>query len=164
MNNIYVDSDLEKELFKAISKQVTDNVPKLYIQDIISGRVFEYGKNCHDRLVISEDGRCLYYENLQNGDGSDVGNYRFYYEKPKIETEEDKRYAYDIEEWARNVEHLSVTELLAEERKNLVKEIRQDLANKLTYNINDLENIMVICNKINSVLDKFERGELCENQ
>lgn len=53
-----------------------------------------------------------------------------------------------------------LSDALAEERKNLVKEIREDLANKLTYNINDLENIMVICNKINSVLDKFERGEL----
>ena len=36
----------EKELLKAVLKQVTDNVPKLYIQNVVSGRVFEYGKNC----------------------------------------------------------------------------------------------------------------------
>ena len=39
-------------ILKAISRQTTDNVPKLYIQDVESGRVFEYGKNCHDRLLL----------------------------------------------------------------------------------------------------------------
>lgn len=116
MNNI-------EEFLKAISRQVTDNVPKLYIQDVVSGRVFEYGGNCHDRLLISEDGRSLTYYNLQNGDGSCVGDYRFYYEKPKIETEEDKRYAYDIDEWARMVKHQSISELLAKERKRVIEKI-----------------------------------------
>ena len=121
MNNI------EEELMKAISKQITDNVPKLYIQNIVSGRVFEYGKNCHDKLLISEDGRSLTYYNLQDGDGSCVGDYRFYYEKPKIETEEDKRNACDIDEWARTVEHQSISELLAEERKKVVGELKVDI-------------------------------------
>lgn len=113
MNNI------EEELLKAISRQVTDNVPKLYIQDVVSGRVFEYGGNCHDRLVISEDGRSLTYYNLQNGDGSCVGDYRFFYEKPLDETD------FDADEWARTVEHQSISELLAEERKKVVQEIRK---------------------------------------
>ena len=65
----------------------------------------------------------------------------------------------DVREYRDECPLALLSDRLAEERKNLVKEIRQDLANKLTYNINDLENIMVICNKINSVLDKFERGE-----
>ena len=34
-----------EEWLKSISRQVTDNVPKLYIQDVVSGRVFEYGGN-----------------------------------------------------------------------------------------------------------------------
>ena len=113
MNNI------EEEWIKAISRQVTDNVPKLYIQDVVSGRVFEYGGNCHDRLLISEDGRSLTYYNLQNGDGSCVGDYRFYYEKPEDETD------FDADEWARMVKHQSIKELLAEERKKVVQEIRE---------------------------------------
>jgi hypothetical protein len=121
MNNI------DKRFLEAISTQATDNVPKLYIQDVVSGRVFEYGGNCHDRLLISEDGRSLTYYNLQNGDGSCVGDYRFYYEKPKIETEEDKRNAFDIDEWARMVKHQSISELLAEERKRVVGELKVDI-------------------------------------
>ena len=115
MNNI------EEELLKAISRQVTDNVPKLYIQDVVSGRVFEYGGNCHDRLVISEDGRRLTYYNLQNGDGSCVGDYRFFYEKPEDETD------FDADEWARMVKHQSISQLLAEERKIVCNQVRVDI-------------------------------------
>lgn len=111
MNNI------ENEFFKAVMKQVTNNVPKLYIQNVVSGRVFEYGKNCHDKLLISEDGRSLTYYNLQDGDGSCVGDYRFYYEKPEDETD------FDADEWARMVKHQSISELLAEERKKVIEKI-----------------------------------------
>lgn len=152
MNNI------EKELLKAISRQVTDNVPKLYIQDVVSGRVFEYGKNCHDRLVISEDGRCIYYSNMQDSDGSKVGDYRFYYEKPKFETEAEMRNAYDIDEGARTIEHQSISELLAEERKKVVQEIWKEFEQRLMGKTKDMP-VMKVCNMINSVLDKFERGE-----
>ena len=113
MNNI------EEELMKAISKQITVNVPKIYIQNMVSGRVFEYGKNSHDKLLISEDGRSLTYYNLQDGDGSCVGDYRFYYEKPKNEID------FDADEWARIVKHQSIKELLAEERKKVLWEIRK---------------------------------------
>lgn len=149
----------EKELLKAVLRQVTDNVPKLYIQDINSGRVFEYGKNCHDKLLISEDGRCLTYYNLQDGDGSCVGDYRFYYEKPKIETEEDKRYAYDIDEWARMVKHQSISELLAEERKKVIERIR-DLAEIYTEPSAkgfDFETYILTEENLNKILDKVER-------
>lgn len=111
--------EVSKELWEAIMKQTTDNVPKLYIQDVVSGRVFEYGKNCHDKLLISEDGRSLNYYNFQNCDDSAVGDYRFYYEKPEDETD------FDADEWARTVEHQSISELLAEERKKVVQEIRE---------------------------------------
>ena len=160
MNNI------EEKLLKSISKQVTDNVPKLYIQDINSGRVFEYGKNCHDKLIISEDGRCLTYYNLQCGDGSCVGDYRFYYEKPKIETEEDKRYAYDIDEWARMVKHQSIKELLAEEIKRVVQEIREPIIKSLENGIvrknpkssnTNLRDIILF--QMLEILDQIERGE-----
>lgn len=46
------------------------------IKDLHSGRIFEYG-DCHDSLRISYDGRTLSYSNLQNGDGSKYGEYRF---------------------------------------------------------------------------------------
>ncbi len=47
---------------------------KIWIRDNTNGKVFEYGKNWHDSLLISEDGRYLTYYNLQNGDGSEFGS------------------------------------------------------------------------------------------
>lgn len=47
---------------------------KIWIRDNTNGKVFEYGKDCHDSLRISEDGRYLTYNNLQNGDGSGFGS------------------------------------------------------------------------------------------
>ncbi len=40
------------------------------IRDNETGEVFEYGTNMHHALRISENGGCLTFENLQNGDGS----------------------------------------------------------------------------------------------
>ena len=40
------------------------------IKDMLTGKIRKYGTNHHDALMISEDGRYLVYENLQNGDGS----------------------------------------------------------------------------------------------
>ena len=147
MNNI------EEELLKAISRQTTDNVPKLYVQDIVSGRVFEYGKNCHDKLLISKDGRSLTYYNLQCGDGSCVGDYRFFYEKPEDETD------FDADEWARMVKHQSISELLAEERKRVVQEIRE-LYEKPRYNPTAIFGVIRRCD-LTEILDQIEneRGE-----
>lgn len=47
------------------------------IKDLATGQIFEYGTNCHHALRISEDGMTLSFENLQNGDGSKYGDYRF---------------------------------------------------------------------------------------
>ena len=40
------------------------------IRDNETGEVFEYGTNIHHALMISANGGCLTFENLQNGDGS----------------------------------------------------------------------------------------------
>ena len=48
----------------------------MYIKDLQSGEVRRYGTNHHDALRVSPDGKMLFYENLQNGDGS-LGDYRF---------------------------------------------------------------------------------------
>lgn len=48
----------------------------MWIKDMLTGKIRKYGTNHHDALIISEDGRYLVYENLQNGDGS-MGDYRF---------------------------------------------------------------------------------------
>ncbi len=37
---------------------------KLYVKDNMNGCVHEYGTNCHDALILQEDGS-LHYENLQ---------------------------------------------------------------------------------------------------
>ena len=79
-----------KAIQEVITRQATNNYPQIYIKDLQSGRIFEYGKNCHDRLVISEDGRSLHYENLQNGDGSNGGDYRFFSLENKPIKEEKK--------------------------------------------------------------------------
>lgn len=49
----------------------------MYILDDTNGKVRKYGADKHDSLKISHDGRTLSYENLQNGDGSKYGDYRF---------------------------------------------------------------------------------------
>ena len=61
---------------------------KIWIRDNINGKVFEYGKDCHDSLRISEDGRYLTYYNLQNGDGSEFGSYSFVAEDCPLTLEE----------------------------------------------------------------------------
>lgn len=53
----------------------------MYIKDLLTGKIRKYGTDRHDSLLISEDGRTLEYQNLQNGDGSRYGDYRFTDEK-----------------------------------------------------------------------------------
>lgn len=42
---------------------------RLFVKDNTNGCVHEYGTDCHDALVLQEDGS-LHYENLQNGCGT----------------------------------------------------------------------------------------------
>lgn len=49
----------------------------MIIEDLQTGTTHIYGTNPHDSLIVSEDGRTLSYYNLQNGDGSRFGDYRF---------------------------------------------------------------------------------------
>lgn len=60
----------------------------MLIKDLQSNSVFEYG-GCHDSLSISEDGRTLSYYNLQCGEGSKYGDYRFVMEDGKIPAESE---------------------------------------------------------------------------
>lgn len=65
----------------------------MYIKDLQTGKIHRYGDNPHDSLRISADGRTLTYENLQNGDGSKCGDYRFTYDDgntPEEEAEKEK--------------------------------------------------------------------------
>lgn len=61
----------------------------MYIKDLQSGDVRKYGTNPHDALRVSPDGTILSYENLQNGDGSRFGDYRFC-DKDGLIPEEDE--------------------------------------------------------------------------
>ena len=61
----------------------------MYIKDMTNGTVRRYGTNVHDSLQISEDGRTLSYENLQNGDGSRYGGYRFCDSDGKVPEEDE---------------------------------------------------------------------------
>ena len=57
------------------------------ILDLQTGRIHEYGEDGHDSLVVSEDGRTLSYYNLQCGDGSRLGDYRFVCDDNKVPEE-----------------------------------------------------------------------------
>ena len=62
----------------------------MWIKDIQTGQVRRYGSNHHDALMISEDGRMLSYENLQNGDGSRYGDYRFVTENGHLPQDDEE--------------------------------------------------------------------------
>ena len=59
----------------------------MLIKDLQNGIVREYGKDCHDSLAISADGRALSYYNLQCGDGSMYGDFRFVMEDGEVPCE-----------------------------------------------------------------------------
>lgn len=56
----------------------------MLIKDLETGRVREYGKDCHDSLAISPEGRSLSYYNLQCGEGSRYGCFRFVMEDGEV--------------------------------------------------------------------------------
>lgn len=59
------------------------------ILDTQTGDIHEYGTDGHDSLYVSRDGRTLSYYNLQNGDGSKYGDYRFVCDDNKIPSESE---------------------------------------------------------------------------
>jgi len=61
----------------------------MLIKDLQSNTVYEYGNDCHDSLAISQDGRSLSYYNLQCGDGSRYGDYRFVMEDGEVPQDSD---------------------------------------------------------------------------
>jgi hypothetical protein len=56
----------------------------MLIKDTQGEIIRKYGEDCHDSLAISSDGRTLSYYNLQNGDGSRYGDYRFVMEDGEV--------------------------------------------------------------------------------
>lgn len=56
----------------------------MLIKDLQSGTIRKYGSDCHDSLAISQDGRTLSYYNLQCGDGSQYGDFRFVMEDGEV--------------------------------------------------------------------------------
>ncbi len=61
----------------------------MYIKDTETGMVRPYGTDKHDSLVKSEDGKSLFYQNLQNGQSSQLGAYLFCEKDGKIPGEID---------------------------------------------------------------------------
>lgn len=59
------------------------------ILDMQTGTIHEYGTDRHDSLRISQDGRTLSYYNLQNGEGSKYGDFRFVCDDNKIPCESE---------------------------------------------------------------------------
>lgn len=67
---------------------------KLYIKDMQTGKVFEYGSNHHHALRIDPDGRYISFEHLQNGDGSLYSGYRFCDKDGKLPKEHEAALKY----------------------------------------------------------------------
>lgn len=61
----------------------------MFIKDIETGKIKKYGADVHDALRISEDGKSLIYEHLQNGDGS-MGGYRFTDDQGRVPEEREE--------------------------------------------------------------------------
>jgi len=62
----------------------------VYIKNLLTGEVRQYGIDRHDSLRISDDGRALYYEHLQCGEDSQYGDYRFITDKEGMIPGEDE--------------------------------------------------------------------------
>ena len=71
----------------------------MYITDTETGITRLYGTDQHDSLVKSDDGRCLHYYNLQNGDGSMFGTYVFTDELGRIPKENIDLLRYGAEDY-----------------------------------------------------------------
>ena len=61
----------------------------MWIKDLQGNIIREYGTNSHDSLMISDDGRTLSYYNLQCGDGSRFGDYRFVIDENGVVPQDD---------------------------------------------------------------------------
>lgn len=61
----------------------------MLIKDLQTGTVRKYGSDHHDSLMISQDGMSLSYYNLQCGEGSKYGDYRFVMEDGKVPAESE---------------------------------------------------------------------------
>lgn len=72
----------------------------MWIKDMETGEVREYGADRHDALMVSDNGRYLTYENLQNGDGSYVGGYRFVTENGYLPGDDPELIRCGAEEYA----------------------------------------------------------------
>lgn len=71
----------------------------MYITDTETGITRLYGTDRHDSLVKSDDGRCLYYYNLQCGEGSMFGTYVFTDELGRIPKENIDILRYGAEDY-----------------------------------------------------------------
>ena len=69
------------------------------ILDLQTGETHIFGDNCHDSLAISQDGRSLHYYNLQCGDGSNYGDFRFVMEDNKVPSESGTADAIHVESY-----------------------------------------------------------------
>ena len=85
-----------EEMTEAVYKEEQRRFREMKILDTTNGHIHKYGSDPHDSLAISQDGCALHYYNLQCGEGSMFGTYRFVMEDGKIPAEsqtEDAMYA-----------------------------------------------------------------------
>lgn len=124
------------------------------IYDTTNGKTHIYGSNCHDSLVVSEDGRTLSYYNLQNGDGSAYGDYRIVTEMGLIPSEdtslEDLYYA-NIGGFTEDIRGVRrVRDFITNERIGIVlfRDENEKLSDYQQGMLDMAEKIYKICNGI----------------
>lgn len=129
----------------------------MYIKDLTSGKVREYGADNHDALRVSHDGRTLSYANLQNGDGSRYGDYRFC-DKDGLIPEEDKVLIKHGADAYFNIGGWNNTRVILDKIR---AEIVDELDHLKNYRDKDMAVYcrMTACKKHIAIIDKYRNEE-----
>lgn len=98
----------------------------MYIKNNTNGKIRRYGTDKNDSLVVSEDGKCLYYKNIEENCSSRYGIYSFCDENGKIPAEKegshDNEY-FDLSSLRQNVFGVVLNELIKEDGCQLFRGI-----------------------------------------
>lgn len=124
----------------------------MLIKDLETGRVREYGKDCHDSLAISPDGRTLSYYNLQCGEGSRYGCFRFVMEDGEVPENSQTPDAMYAECYFNIGGFPSVKQIRADERNNVLS----TLSKLIESDYNSKECKLLLADLCEMLLDQLK--------
>jgi len=138
----------------------------MYIRDNQTSEFRKYGSDCHDSLVISDDGNALYYYNLQNGDGSQFRGYVFCDENGKTPEESDffedsfyfdiggKSFEKDVDIMKHDTKYIMLVDKV---RQDAIKQLKE-VIDKYNYNCDSIyQDYMYV--RIREILKTLEKPD-----